>query len=167
MIKVVLVIDMQNVCVGKNHSSYFKYDRDNLITEVNRVIADNKDNLVVYIRNIMKKSFINRFAPFQVYEGTEEVELVEELSVVSDYVFEKYTGNAFTNESLNNFLLDNKVDTVEVIGVDGGGCVSLTAIGAIEKGYKVIVNTKAIGTTFEKNRDKYFNKLKKLGAEFI
>lgn len=167
MTKAVLVIDMQNVCVGKNHSSYFKYDRDNLIAEVNRVISDNQDNLVIYIKNIMKRNFINRFAPFEAYEGTEAVELVEDLKIVSDYVFEKYTGNAFTNDSLNKLLSDNKVDVVEVIGVDGGGCVSLTAIGAVEKGYKVIVNTKAIGTTFEKNRDKYFNKLKKLGAEFI
>ncbi|MEE0859004.1 MAG: isochorismatase family cysteine hydrolase [Acutalibacteraceae bacterium] len=167
MIKAVLVIDMQNICVGKNHSPYFKYDRDNLITEVNRVIADNKDNLIVYIKNVMKKNLINRFAPFKAYEKTEAVELVEELSVVSDYVFEKYTGNAFTNNGLNNFLSDNKVDTVELIGVDGGGCVFLTAIGAIEKGYKVIVNTKAVGTISEKNRDNCFKKLEKLGVEFI
>lgn len=34
-------------------------------------------------------------------------------------------------------------------------------------GYKVIVNTKAIGTTFHKKKDKYFKKLERLGADFI
>ena len=51
--------------------------------------------------------------------------------------------------------------------VDGGGCVALTALGAIENGFKVIVNTKAIGTMFEKKKDKYFQMLEKKGATFI
>ena len=167
MKKAVLVIDMQNVCVGKNHSSYFKYDTDNLIKAVNDVIEDNKDGLVVYIKNLMKRNFINKFAPFKAYEGTEEVKLVDNLKIVSGYVLVKYTGDAFSNPDLHKLLADEKIDTVEIVGVDGGGCVSLTAMGAVKNGYKVIMNTKAIGTTFEKNRDKYFKKLEKLGAEFV
>lgn len=46
-------------------------------------------------------------------------------------------------------------------------CVALTALGAIKNGYKVIVNEAAIGTMFDKNRDKYFKKLRDAGAEFI
>lgn len=167
MKKAVLVVDMQNVCVGKNHSSYFKYDTDNLIKAVNGVIEDNKDSLVIYIKNLMKRNFINKFAPFEAYAGTEAVELVDNLKIVSDNVFDKYVGDAFSNPELHKFLSNEKVDIVEIIGVDGGGCVSLTAMGAVKNGYKVIINTKAIGTTFEKNRDKYFKKLEKLGAEFI
>ncbi len=33
-----------------------------------------------------------------------------------------------------------------MIGVDGGGCVALTALGAIKEGYKVIVNENSFGT---------------------
>lgn len=33
--KALLVIDMQNVCVGKNHATYFKYDNEILIQTVN------------------------------------------------------------------------------------------------------------------------------------
>lgn len=167
MKKAVLVIDMQNVCVGKNHSSYFKYDTDNLVKAVNGVIEDNKNSLVIYIKNIMKRNFINKFVPFEAYADTEAVELVDNLKIVSDYVFEKYTGDAFSNPALHKLLTDEKVDVVEIVGVDGGGCVSLTAMGAVKNGYKVIMNTKAIGTTFEKNRDKYFKKLEKQGVEFI
>ena len=73
--KALLVIDMQNVWVGKKHATYFKYDNESLIQTVNEVIDANESNVVVYIKNIMKKNFINKLAPFKAYEGTEEVEL--------------------------------------------------------------------------------------------
>lgn len=167
MKKALLVIDMQNVCVGEKHATYFKYDNEILIQAVNKVIAENKDNLVIYIKNVMKKNLINKFAPFHAYEGTEEVELVSNLRVASNYVFTKYEGNAFTNPKLNNFLKEYNIECVEVIGVDGGGCVALTALGAIKEGYSVIVNEAAIGTMFNKNKEKYFKKLREADAKFI
>lgn len=165
--KALLVIDMQEVCVGENHSNFFRYDNDNLLNSVNAVIDDNKNNLVVYIRNIMKRNFLNKFAPFQAYEGTNEVELVSGLNVVSDYVFDKYTGDAFSNKGLLGFLKQQAVDEIEVVGVDGGGCVALTALGAVKNGFRVTVNTKAVGTMFDKNKEKYFRKLKEQGARFV
>ena len=51
--KALLVIDMQNVCVGKNHATYFKYDNEILIQTVNKVIDANESNVVVYIKNII------------------------------------------------------------------------------------------------------------------
>ena len=165
--KALLVIDMQNVCVGENHATYFKYDNKILIESVNKVIDENKDNLVIYIKNVMKKNLINKLAPFQAYEGTEEVELVSNLSIISDYVFTKYEGNAFTNCKLKDFLKEHKIECVEVVGVDGGGCVALTALGATKEGYSVIVNEKAIGTMFIKNKEKYFKKLREADVKFI
>ncbi len=167
MKKALLVIDMQNVCVGENHAKYFKYNNIDLIKAVNEVIDANKDNLVIYIKNIMRGNFLNKFAPFHAYEGTEEVELVNNLQIVSENIFIKYEGNAFSNSALNQFLKKSDIEYVEVIGVDGGGCVALTALGAIKEGYRVIVNENAIGTMFVKNKNKYFKQLKDLGAEFI
>lgn len=89
MKKALLVIDMQNVCVGERHAAFFKYDNETLIHEVNRVIGANENNPVIYIKNVMKKNLINKFAPFQAYEGTEEVELVNNLRIVSNNVFTK------------------------------------------------------------------------------
>lgn len=165
--KALLVIDMQNVCVGKNHATYFKYDNEILIQTVNEVIDANESNVVVYIKNIMKKNLINKLAPFKAYEETEEVELVSNLHVISDYVFIKYEGNAFSNPKLNEFLKAHKIKCVEIVGVDGGGCVALTALGAIKEGYSVILNESAIGTMFNKNKEKYFKKLREADAKII
>lgn len=164
--KALLVIDMQEVTVGKNHAKFFQYDNA-LLPTVNQVIEENKDGTVVYIRNIMKRNLFNKFAPFQAYEGSKEIELVPELHMVSDHIFNKFKSDAFSNKQLLEFLKVNKINKVEVIGVDGGGCVSLTALGALQNGYEVIVNTKAIGTVMKTKRDFYFKKLETLGAEFI
>lgn len=164
MKKALLVIDMQNFCVGVNHSDFFNYNNEELINSVNKVIDANTDNTVIYIKNILKRNVVNKFAPFDAYEGTPEVELVEGLHIVSDYIFKKYEGDVFSNPELDAFLQEQDIECVEVIGVDGGGCVPLTALGAIKAGYKVIVNEAAIGTKFEKNKRKQFKRLKKLGA---
>lgn len=164
--KTLLVVDMQEVCVGKHHAECFQYP-DTLLPAVNQIIDENKENLVIYIRNIMKKNTINKFAPFQAYEGSKEVELVEGLHLVSDHIFDKYTGDAFSNKELEEFLKKHNVGQIEIIGVDGGGCVPLTAFGAVKNGYKVVVNTKGIGTMFTKKHDSFFRKLEKKGVTIL
>lgn len=169
MKKALLVIDMQNVCVGKNHDEFFKYDNETLINSVNKVIDENnnENSIVIYIKNLMKKNIINKFAPFKAYEGTEEVELVSDLHIVSEYIFTKYAGNAFSNPKLDAFLKEKNVECVEIVGVDGGGCVALTAQGAVKNGYSVIINEAAIATMFTKNKEKCFKKLKEANVKFI
>lgn len=165
--KGLLVIDMQNFSVGKNHSTYFKYDRERLISSVNKRILDYDNRSVIYIVNIMKNNLINKLAPFKAYEGTEDAELANELMVVSNNIFKKYTGDAFVNKELNSYLKTMDIDEVEIIGVDGAGCVAQTALGAIENGYKVTLNIDSIGTMFTKKADKLNQKLRAKGATFI
>lgn len=135
MKKALLVIDMQNVCVGEKHARFFQYNNSDLLHEVNKVIDANENNLVIYIKNVMKKNLINKFAPFHAYEGTEDVDFAKELHIVSDNIFIKYKGNAFTNSGLDILLKKHNIEYVEVVGVDGGACVALTALGAIKNGY--------------------------------
>lgn len=105
-------------------------------------------------------------APIKCFEGIVAAEWVNGLKIVSPHCFRKYVGNAFSNAELTNFLKENVVDTIELIGVDGA-CVALTAIGACKNEFKVILNTSAIGLLFKSKKCKYFNKLERLGAEFI
>ena len=165
--KALLVIDMQEVTVGKDHAKkIFDYEPD-IISKVNDVIEQN--NFVVYIRNLMKNNFINRLAPVKCFDGTREAELAEGLKIVSENVFDKYAGNAFSNEKLGEFLKKNGVREVELVGVDGGFDVSLTAFGALNTGYKVVLNTAAIGTvySYKSGQKTHYNSLRKMGAKFI
>lgn len=87
--------------------------------------------------------------------------------MVSNHVFDKYEGNAFSNTELVSFLKKEKITGVEVIGVDGGGCVALTALGALKCGFKVTLNTSYIGTVFEKQKNKYYQKLQEKDAVIL
>lgn len=160
MNQALLVIDMQNICVGENHATIFKYDNSTLIKNVNTVISRYNSDNVYYILNIMKNNWISKLAPFKAYEGSYEVELVNDLSVVNNKKFKKYKGDAFSNKNLIQVLRNANVTEIEIVGVDGGGCVARTALGALKEGFHVTLNTNAIGTIFEKKADKLNKKLK-------
>lgn len=89
------------------------------------------------------------------------------MSFSSDMLIEKYKGNAFTNPELNKLLQQKNCDEVQIVGVDGGGCVAHTAFGALENGYKVTIHKVAIGTMFIKKSEKYNRQLLDKGVKFI
>lgn len=166
MSKCLLVIDMQKVAVGREHIKFFKYDSD-LIDKVNNVINSYDAEHIIYIVNLLEKNFINKFVPFKAYKGSKEAELADELVKVNNIIIEKYKGDAFIDTELNTILQQKKCTEVEIVGIDGGGCASLTAFGALDNGYKVTMNMNAIGTMFKGKAKKYKEKLLDKGVKFI
>lgn len=167
MKRALFVVDMQNICVGKNHSSFFKYEKDALIKAVNERIAEYESENVFYVCNVMKNNFLNRLAPVKAFYGSVEAEIAEEVNVVSDNIIIKYEGDAFSNPDLIKILNEIKIDEIELTGLDGGGCVALTALGGLKNGFKVIINEAAVGTMFVKKAEKYKRILINKGAKFI
>ncbi|MDE6733657.1 MAG: cysteine hydrolase [Oscillospiraceae bacterium] len=161
--KALLVIDMQEAFVGKNHPKRFRYD-DDIIAKVNSVIEQN--DFVVYIRNLFKNNFINRLGPVKCFDGTPEAELAEGLKIVSENRFDKYAPSAFYNTELCGFLKKNGCNTVELVGVDVRD-VTFTAVGALNLGFKATLNTSAIGTIYKSSRRYFYRMLREMGAEFI
>ncbi|MGN2370122.1 MULTISPECIES: isochorismatase family protein [unclassified Clostridium] len=166
MEKALLVIDMQNFCVGKNQAALFKYKNLELIKNVNMIISEYEPQNVYYIVNIMEDNLSNKCAPFKAFAGSYEADIVSDLSVVNNKIFKKYESNAFSNKKLIEELMNSNITEVEIVGVDGGGCVALTAFAALELGFKVIMNTRGIGTTFNDKADKYNKQLKEQGVQF-
>ena len=164
--KALLVLDMQEAVVGTHHAAFFRYD-SGLLQSVNAVIDRTDADYVVYIKNLMKKNLLSRLAPVRVFDGTPEAELAKELHIVSENIFSKYTGDAFSEPALCDFFQSRQIDTAELTGADGGGCVALTALGACRLGCRVILHTQAIGTMFVKKRDRYYEKLKKRSAVLL
>lgn len=166
MKKALLVIDMQNKYVGENHTRWCCYDNELLINNINGKIEMYDSENVIYIVNVTKKNFINMFSPMKAYEGSKDFEIVDGLSVVNCNIIKKYKGDAFSNPHLDKMLKEQEIDELELVGVDGSGCVALTAFGAIEAGYKVSIFTKAVGTTFKKRANKLNMKLSEQGVAF-
>lgn len=162
--KALLVLDMQEICVGTKHSKLFRYDKQ-IVKKANEIIKSN--DTVIYIRTLLKNKFPYTLSPIRVFDKDKNTELAKELLKKGDIVFDKYKGDAFSNPKLLPFLHSNNIDAVEIIGVDGGGCVSLTALSAIKNDLNVIINTKAIDTMFKNRQAKLFKILKQKGAIFI
>lgn len=60
--RALIVIDMQEITVGKNHAQMFFYDTD-LLSRINEKIKQTDDVEVYYIKNLMKPNLLNRLAP--------------------------------------------------------------------------------------------------------
>ena len=169
MKRALFVIDMQSVIVGKNHAQFINYDREKIISQVNEKISKYESENVFYICHLMKNNFLSKLSPVKAYDGSAEAQIAEEVNVVSDNIIKKYKGDAFSNPELKKMLTDKNITEIEITGLDGGGCVALTALGAVREGYKVIMPQNAIATAkFNiKKAERLNNKLKLLGAEFI
>ena len=162
--KAILVLDMQEICVGKNHAKIFRYDK-NLIDKVNKIIASN--DVVIYVRTLLKNNFFYKLSPIRVFDGTKQAELAEKLTEKSDIVFSKYRGDAFSNPKLFKYLKIQDIDAIEIIGLDGAGCIFKTALGALNNNLKVIINTTAVDTMFKNRQKRLFKLLKQKGVIFV
>ena len=166
--KALLIVDMQEIYVGKERNKkIFRYEAEQLIDRINERIKEYDAKNVFYILNIFKNTWLNRLVPVIALEGTKGAKLVNSLEIVSQNFYYKNKGNAFTNKDLHTKLKELEVDEIEVVGVDGGGCAALTALGALELEYKVQLNTDCIGTVFKKKAIKLNEQLSKNGGRII
>lgn len=161
-----LVIDMQAILVGKSHAKLFKYDTDVLFRNVNQKISEYPPQHVYYIRKVMKKNLLNRLSPIQAFDGTPEADLAEALEVVSEKNYIKYVGDAFANPSLTEDLRTSGITHVDIVGVDGCGCVPLTAEGAIRNGFSARILSDAVQTMSPKRESKQKDRVSALGVVY-
>ena len=158
-----LVIDMQNDYLWENRKKIFSYDTARLTASVNALVR--RYRLVIYIRHIIQNLPTNRLLFGYSIAGTEGAELYGRLDIVSDYCFDKYFGNAFTNRALGKLLREQGVETVHLCGLDECGCVAATALGAVKRGFKAEILKKGTATVLPAAKvAKTYEKLRKAGV---
>ncbi len=160
-----LVIDMQNDYLWENRKKQFSYDTASLTASVNELIHHHQ--LVIYIRHIIQNLPTNRFLFGYSIAGTKGAELYSGLDIVSNYCFDKYFGDAFTNRDLRKLLKELNVDTVRLCGLDECGCVTATALGAVRRGIKAEIMRKGTATVLQGARvEKAHEKWRNAGIPF-
>ena len=122
-----VVIDLQND-ITKHYQQ--------IIERVNDAIdwAAANEMHIIYIKHYNLSDKTRTFKP-----GTKGAELVSELKVVSDHVFEKSKASALTCEAFAGFIEENGIDTFYITGADATGCVKSTSYNLAKAGYKVRV----------------------------
>lgn len=162
----ILVIDIQN---GTTQTEGYA-PADKLIEEINTVIAygQERDMEIVYITQEYRRNPWDMMVAFGKFlSGTESVKLDERLDVVSDVQFSKWCQDAFTNPDLNQYLEENQIDTLYLVGVDAYACVMRTAAGALNRGYHVYAVKECIGTQMAGGTEGALEAMENTGVKLI
>ena len=134
-----VVIDIQND-ITKNYKE--------IIDNVNRAIdwALENDIHVVYIKHYNLSEGTRTFKP-----NTRGSELVPEMKLVSDNIFEKSKGNALTSEGFSDFIKKNDIREFYIAGADAIACVKSTVFNMCKENYTVSVLSDCI-TSYDKRK---------------
>ena len=122
-----VVIDLQND-ITKNYKK--------IIDRVNEAIdwAVANEMHIIYIKHYNLSEKTRTFKP-----DTKGAELVPELKVVTDHVFEKSKASALTSEAFAAFIEKNRIAEFFITGADATGCVKSTSYNLAKAGYKTHV----------------------------
>lgn len=147
--KALLVIDVQEDYTGINGKQPVPYkDVEEQIATINKLIdyASNSGIEVAYIRQTFDNNFVAHLLGGRAIEGQLGVEFDSRIRIVNKNDFTKKISDAFSNPRLEEFLFKNHVNEVYLVGLDAAYCVYYTALGAINRGYKVVLINDAIMT---------------------
>ena len=148
-----VVIDLQND-ITKNYKT--------IIEQVNKAIdwAMAKEMHVIYIKhyNLSEKTRI--FKP-----GTKGAELVREMKIVSDNIFEKSQASALTSEAFSGYIEQFGMTEFYIAGADATGCVKSTSYNLAKAGYKVHVISDCVTSYDLKKLDEMFAYYASKGCE--
>jgi Amidases related to nicotinamidase len=171
MKKALLVIDAQEDFIGEQRNKKrFNYeDVDELVKNINDKITtyEKNNDEVIYIANVLPNNFFyKKLFPYGI-AGSKGAKFDKRIKIVSENYFEKHVGNAFQNNNLVKFIKENRIEIVELVGVDGTQCVFKTAKGARKIGLAVNILSDSVGTVNLEKFIKLSTKLKTLGVAYI
>lgn len=162
--KALLVIDVQEDYTGAKGKQPIPFKNAAAqIAAINRLIDSvSKSGMkVAYIRQVFDNNFITRIFVGRTIDGLPGTELDSRIKIINRNDFTKKISDAFSNQRLEEFLIQNQVDEVYLVGLDAAYCVYYTALGALNRGYKVSVVKDAVMT--RKNMDDVLKTYKKNG----
>ncbi len=161
--KALLVIDVQEDYTGQGKQPVLFKDAQKQITTINMLIgnATKAGMEVVYVRQIFDNNFVTRHFIGRTIEGQPGTELDSRIWMINQNDFTKRISDAFSNPQLEEYLVNNQVDELYLTGLDAAYCVYYTALGALNRGYKVTVVKDAIMT--RKNMSDILKRYEKKG----
>ena len=164
-----LVVDIQEDYTGAAAVRPYK-DRETLVSSANVLIseAEKRKIPVVYVENVidhpvfkpMMKGLNAPDAP-----GTKTDARI--LKAVDSITLTKNRSDAFGNPGLDKFLCSKKINELFVCGLDGAYCVKSTAIGGLNRGYRVTVIPEAVASESGYTREELLSLWKQSGIEVL
>lgn len=125
-----------------------------MIEAVNRLIEcfDSNGLEVAYVRQVFSHSFVSRLHGGRILAGRLEPRICRWVKVVNGNDFIKNRTDALSNRQLEQFLIQRQVNEIFLVGLDAAFCVYYTALGALNRGYRVTIISDAIMTSRDMQR---------------
>jgi nicotinamidase/pyrazinamidase len=145
--KALLVIDVQEDYTGLKGKQPVPYKNvEDKIATINRLIdaASKTGTQVVYIRQIFDNNVLMRLFVGRTIEGLPGTELDSRIKVINGNDFTKKISDSFSNPKLEEFFIAHQANELYLVGLDAAYCVHKTALGGLNRGYKVTVVKDAI-----------------------
>ena len=139
VMKALLVVDVQTNVMKRRNT-------EGLIEACNDIISQYEPEQVIYVVHKL---------PWE--RASKKKEFGAGLSVVSDYVFDKREGDAFSNPKLLQRLQE----------LNGNFCIKETALGALKNGLKATVNVRAVVSKNEKAFEDTKHDLRDAGVNVV
>lgn len=119
-----------------------------MIESVNRLIEcfAGTGREVAYVRQVFTCNLVTRIHGGRILTGRLEPRICRWIKVVNSNDFIKNRTDAFSNRQLEQFLIERQVAELYLVGLDAAFCVYYTALGALQRGYRVTVVTDAVMT---------------------
>lgn len=146
--KALMVLDIQESSVATEVAFPVQSPLGKMITSVNNLIDcfDSAGQEIVYIRQVFRSNLITRLHGGRILAGHMEPRLSRWLKIVNGNDFPKNRTDAFSNRDLERFLIERHVSELYLVGLDAAFCVYYTALGALNRGYRVTVVTDGVMT---------------------
>jgi nicotinamidase-related amidase len=100
-------------------------------------------------------------------KGQPGTEIDSRIHIISNQIFGKPKGDSFSNPDFEKYLVENRIDNLVLCGLDARFCIYHTAIGAVNRGYKVTIVTDAIAMKDQSKLGNMLRKYKKRGFALI
>jgi nicotinamidase-related amidase len=114
-----------------------------MLATVNRLIdrAAGTGMEVAYIRQVFGNNLFVRL-----HGGRRQGRVIidRRIKVINGNDFAKNRTDAFSNRNFEQLLIDRQVNELFLVGVDAAYCVYYTALGALQRGYRVTVVRDAV-----------------------
>lgn len=162
-----LVIDIQEDYTGPQAKQPYR-DADRILKATNGLLAEAqaKGTLVVFVENVIDNPIIKLISGGLNAPGSPGIEMDRRLTrLPGTRTFTKLDSDAFSNPQFEAYLRESHVDHVLITGLDGAICVSATAQGALNRGYKVTMLTEGIAIKSGNSLEKLSQRWRDAGAE--
>jgi nicotinamidase-related amidase len=161
---ILLVLDVQEHFVDNMMK---RNEGAELVESVNEIIQLARPMDIVFIKANIKVLELSLKKGFKVIQA-ENLDLASTLyRKKNDRIFMKEEGSAFSSGDFQQYLEDNHIGKVYLVGLFASECISATCIKGEEIGYEMILVEDGIAARKAKKKDKILAKLLENGADII